>query len=230
MFASCILLFASGCTQEPIENNAQPEISLDTIEQKVSYVIGFNTAQQIKDEGYALDAAVVSAAIEHLNSGLEPQLSKEEMRAAMTTFQTEIQERRQDLITKQTEQNTVQGQAFLAENAERENIVTTKSGLQYEIVTAGSGTTAKVTDRVFVNYKGSSINGEVFDSGENVDFIVNQVIPGWVEAIQLMNIGAKWKLFIPPALAYGAAGSGQIGPNATLIFDIELLNIEAKDE
>ncbi|WP_086934764.1 FKBP-type peptidyl-prolyl cis-trans isomerase [Agarilytica rhodophyticola] len=228
--AYCVLLFTSACERKAAENKVEPHVALDTIEQKVSYVIGFNTAQQLHKEGYSLDAEVTSIAIADFNNGVEPRMSKEEMRAAMTTFQTELQERRQELLARDTERNSAQGQLFLSENGKRENVVTTKSGLQYEIVTPGSGATSEVTDRVYVNYQGSFVDGEVFDSGENVDFIVNQVIPGWVEGLQLMNTGAKWKLFIPPALAYGESGSGKVGPNATLIFEIELLRIEKSSE
>ncbi len=216
-----------GCNKEEAE--APKELTLDTLEQKVSYVIAFDTARRMQAEGFTLDANAVAFAIEHLNSGKESVLSEEEIGATMSTFQSQIQEKRQAAMTQQADGNLKLGQDFLAKNAEREGVVATESGLQYEVVAAGEGASPKPEDTVTVNYKGKLVTGEVFDSGEGVSFRVDQLIPGWVEALPLMKEGGKWNLYIPPELAYGPGGTGNIGPNSTLVFEMELLSIEEGD-
>ena len=152
--------------------------------------------------------------------------AKEEIRKYFTA----MQERQQAEAAKVGEQNRKLGEAYLADNAKRPGIVTTASGLQYEVLTQGDGPVPAATDQVKVHYTGRLIDGTVFDSsverGEPATFGVTQVIPGWVEALQLMPVGSKWRLHIPSALAYGPNGAGGvIGPDATLIFDVELLEI-----
>jgi len=215
-----------GCNEKAAEQ-APVALELDSMEKKVSYFIGYNTARQLQSEGFTLDEAALSAGAGHLNTGAEPLLTEEEMQAVMTAFQTQIQEKRQNAYNEDMENNLKQGQAFLAANAEREGVVVTDSGLQYEVLAAGTGASPKSTDKVKVNYKGNLISGELFDQGEGVSFTVNHLIPGWVEALPLMKVGAKWKLFVPSELAYGAGGTGKIGPNSTLTFEMELLEIEA---
>ncbi len=218
-----------GCGREAAEQPL-PELALDSVEKKVSYVVGYDTARRMRAEGFALDAEVIAAAVEDLNSGRDAKMTDEEMQAAMTAFQTQIQEKRQAQFNLEAEQNLKRGQEFLVVNGEREGVVTTESGLQYEILTAGTGNMPSTTDEVSVNYQGSLITGEVFDSGEGVTFRVDQLIPAWVEALPRMKVGAKWKLFVPADLAYGPGGTGNIGPNSTLIFDMELLSIEEQSE
>jgi FKBP-type peptidyl-prolyl cis-trans isomerase FklB len=138
-----------------------------------------------------------------------------------------------EMIAKLGEKNKAEGEAFLAENKKKEGVKTLPSGLQYKVIKAGTGKKPKVTDTVTTHYRGTLMNGTEFDSsyrrGQPVSFQVNGVIPGWTEALQLMEEGAKWQLFIPSNLAYGERGAGRdIGPNATLVFEIELLSIEEK--
>ncbi|VUD53640.1 Outer membrane protein MIP [Thalassocella blandensis] len=227
--AGVTVLSLVACNKEA-EKEAPKELVLDTVEKKVSYIVGYNTAQQVKASGFALDSQAMAAAIDHVNTDAEALLTEEEMRATMMAFQADMMEKRQAEQTKAMEENTQKGQAFLAENAKREGVVTTESGLQYEVITKGEGESPKATDQVSVNYVGTLIDGEVFDKGEGVTFQVNQLIPGWVEALPMMKVGSKWKLFIPSDLAYGAGGAGQIGPNSTLVFEMELLSIVKEDE
>lgn len=214
----------AGCNQDG-QSDTQAELSLESIEQKVSYVVGYDTARRMQAEGFTLDADVIAQAVEHLNAGTEAAMTDEEMQAAMMAFQTEIQEKRQAQYSEVADKNQELGQKFLTENKQREEVVTTESGLQYEVLEAGEGKSPQPSDAVTVNYKGSLLSGEVFDSGEDVSFVVNQLIPGWVEALPLMKEGAKWKLFVPSELAYGPGGTGNIGPNETLIFEMELVSI-----
>jgi FKBP-type peptidyl-prolyl cis-trans isomerase len=227
--AGAALLALSGCKEEAGIDKAEAVV-LDTIVKKVSYIVGYNTANQIKTEGFIMDPEVLAVAVTHSNTDQEPLLNDEEMRATMVAFQTQLQEKRQAQFETASEENLQKGQAFLAENAKREGVVTTESGLQYEVVTAGSGESPKVTDEVSVNYTGLLTTGEIFDEGDDVTFTVGHLIPGWVEALPMMTVGASWKLYVPSELAYGAGDSGNIGPNSTLIFDMELISINPQAE
>ena len=154
----------------------------------------------------------------------------------MQRFQTEQQEKQQAAAAQAAATNAAAGQAFLAENAGREGVTVTESGLQYEVLQAGEGASPGPEDTVEVHYRGTLVDGTEFDSsygrGQTVQFGVTQVIPGWTEALQLMQVGSKYRLVIPPELAYGAGGAGQtIGPNSTLVFEVELVSIvEAEEE
>ena len=223
--AAVAVLALSACKQEAVETKPEAVTTLDTLEQKVSYIIGYNTAKQLDMGGFDVDSSIVKSAMDDVTNGVEAKLTDEEMRATMMTFQTTMQERAQEQRTKALEENLQKGEAFLAENGKREGVVTTESGLQYEVITEGTGEKPSPTDRVSVNYKGTLIDGEQFDANDGVEFVVNQLIPGWVEALPMMPVGSKWKLFIPANLAYGAGGSGKIGPNSALIFEMELLSI-----
>jgi len=218
-----------GCKQEAAEESPL-DFELDSIEKKVSYVVGYDTARRMEAEGFILDSQVIAAAVEDLNSGSPVKMTDEEMQAAMKAFQTQIQEKRQAQFNIEAEQNLQRGREFLIENGKREGVITTESGLQYEVMTAGTGASPSTTDQVSVNYKGNLITGEVFDSGEGVVFRVDQLIPGWVEALPLMKTGAKWKLFVSADLAYGPGGTGNIGPNSTLVFEMDLLSINDQEE
>ena len=227
--AGVAVLSLTACNKEA-EKEAPKELTLDTVEKKVSYIVGYNTAQQVKASGFSLDSQAMAAAIDHVNTDAEALLTEEEMRATMMAFQADMMEKRQAEQSQAADENLAKGQAFLAENAKREGVVTLDSGLQYEVLTEGEGASPEPTDQVSVNYVGSLIDGEVFDKGEGVTFQVNQLIPGWVEALPLMKEGAKWKLYVPSELAYGQGGAGQIGPNSTLIFEMELLSIGAAEK
>lgn len=195
---------------------------------QVSYSIGVNIGQGLVMQGLAgdIDMDAFIAGFNDIVTG-EPQLSEEQMMQALTSFQEELMERAQ------AEQDAMraESEAFLVDNAQAEGVATTDSGLQYMVLESGdsSGTSPQATDSVLAHYEGRFINGEVFDSsierGEPAQFMLNQVIPGWTEALQLMQPGDKWRLFIPSDLAYGPGGSGPIPPHATLIFDVELLEV-----
>ena len=158
-------------------------------------------------------------------------LSEEEMRTVMTAFQKEMAAKQAEMMKSQGEKNKKEGEAFLAENKKKEGVKTLASGLQYKVIKEGTGKTPKATDKVSTHYQGTLIDGTEFDSsykrGEPATFPVNGVIPGWTEALQLMKVGSKWQLFVPSKLAYGEKGAGPIiGPNAVLIFTVELLAIK----
>ncbi len=201
--------------------------SLDTLTQRLSYIVGENMAHQLQNDGLALDAATVALAVSDVMAGNPSRLTDAEKRSTVEQVQQESQERQRAAHAK----NKAAGEAYLAENAKKEGVTTTASGLQFKQLVAGNGVKPTTSDRVKVHYHGTLIDGTVFDSsyqrGEPIVFPVTGVIAGWVEGLQLMNVGSKFELTIPSNLAYGANGSGQvIGPDATLIFEVELLAIE----
>jgi len=191
---------------------------------KFSYAIGMNIANSLKQSGIKeIDAKAVAEALEAVITGKPTELTNKEANDTLNKYFSELQQ-------KQAQKNMEDGAAFLAANGERKEVVTLKSGLQYEILTVGNGAKPKVTDKVKCHYHGTLIDGTVFDSsverGVPAEFPVNGVIQGWVEALQLMPVGSKWRLYIPYNLGYGARGAGDsIGPYSTLIFDVELLEI-----
>lgn len=220
----CSLILLGGCSAEADEK-------LETTKDKASYTIGVQLGSQMAQTKDDIDLDKVMMGMKDAFGGKEPRLKKEDMMAAMQTFQSEIQQKQQAKMTEMAAKNAKDGEAFLADNKKKDGVTTLPSGLQYKVITAGKGKSPKVSDTVVTHYRGSLIDGKVFDSsyerGEPVTFPVNGVIPGWTEALQKMKVGDKWQLFIPAALAYGENGSGPIGPNAVLIFDIELLEIKA---
>ena len=162
-------------------------------------------------------------------------MSDEEIMSTLQAYQQKQMAERQEEAQAVADTNKEAADAFFAENAGKEGVVTTESGLQYTVVEEGDGASPTAEDVVEVHFEGTLLDGSVFDSsyqrGETVSFPVNGVIPGWTEALQLMKVGAKWKLYIPSELAYGAGGAGQmIGPNAALVFDVELIGIEGDDK
>ncbi|MDE5418765.1 FKBP-type peptidyl-prolyl cis-trans isomerase [Ancylomarina sp. DW003] len=191
---------------------------------KVSYCLGLSIASNLITSGVkTLNAEPFVEALDAAFNGKMPEVSPEEANAILQEFFGKMQE-------EQAEKAVGEGQAFLEENKKNEGVVTLESGLQYQIITEGNGDKPKATDSVKCHYHGTLINGTVFDSsvdrGEPATFPVNGVIAGWVEALQLMPLGSKWKLVIPSNLAYGAQGAGNlIGPHTTLIFEVELLEI-----
>ena len=201
--------------------NAQ---NLKTEMEKVSYSLGVNVAKSVKSQGLeSIDADAVARAFKDVFENNKLEVSEEESNAILQEYFTK-------LASKANDANLAEGKKFLEENAKREGVVTTASGLQYEVLKKGEGDSPKETDKVTVHYHGTLIDGTVFDSsvdrGQPATFPVNGVIPGWVEALQLMSPGAKFKLFIPSSLAYGERGAGgSIGPNATLVFEVELISI-----
>lgn len=201
--------------------------SLDTDRSKFSYTVGIQIGQSLMEDGLDVDVNALSQAIRDVVEGNPPRLSMEEMQAAIESFQAEQIQAREASAGR----NLSAGQAFLAENREKSGVTETRSGLQYEVIETGSGSSPGDQDTVVVNYRGTLIDGTEFDSsyarGEPVTFPVNAVIPGWREVLPLMSVGAKWRVVIPSDLAYAERGAPpNIGPNETLVFEIELLDIE----
>ena len=191
-----------------------------------SYAIGYQIGQGFKRDGLEIDTKTMSSAIEDVMNGKAPSLTMDEMRAAMENAQKILIAKQQAMA----EQAKANGEKFLAENGKKEGVVTRDSGLQYKVLSTGKGKQAKENGSITAHYEGRLISGKVFDSsyrrGEPATFNINQVIPGWKEVIPLMHEGDKWQVFIPSKLAYGERGQGPIiGPNETLIFDIELVKV-----
>lgn len=201
-------------------------------EDQVSYCIGFQIGENLKMQDIELNLEVFNQGFKHGVEGT-PAISPEEMAQIMSKFQTEMQAKLQQKRQQQAQSNADDAKKFLEENKSKEGIVVTDSGLQYKIITAGSGDSPKASDKVKVHYRGRLIDGTEFDSsykrGTPAEFPVNGVIKGWTEALQLMKPGGKWELYIPPELAYAERGAGNsIPPNALLIFEVELLEVAPK--
>jgi FKBP-type peptidyl-prolyl cis-trans isomerase FklB len=208
--------------------HAQDSKPLVTNAEKFSYGIGLQIGQQLKRQGLSdIDTQAIAMAIEDVLKGKDLRVSMEEMQVAATAYQNEKNAEKLAEATK----NKEAGEKFLKENSTREGVVVLDSGLQYRVVQKGTGASPKQSDTVTVHYRGRLLDGTEFDSsynrGQPTELGVAQVIPGWQEALQLMPVGSKWEVWIPASLAYGAQGAGSIGPNQTLHFDIELLEIKS---
>jgi FKBP-type peptidyl-prolyl cis-trans isomerase len=222
-----------ACNQQasqPVAEAEPAEAALDTHEKRLSYGIAQGFGQQMKANSLPLDGAAFNAGLMDALEGRESRLTQEEIATEMQTFQDSMNARQTAQRAQQGVANSAAGMEFLVKNGTREGVKVTDSGLQYEIIEEGTGAVPGADDTVEVHYRGTLVDGTEFDSsykrGETVSFGVGQVIPGWTEALQMMPVGSKWKLFIPPELAYGTGGAGAaIGPNATLIFDVELVSI-----
>jgi FKBP-type peptidyl-prolyl cis-trans isomerase FklB len=195
--------------------------------------IGTGLENNLKKQSVEVDPNLLSQGLKDAMAGGKTRLTQEEAQAVLTEVQTEIRKQQQEKMQQAGAANKTEGEAFLAANKSKDGIVTLPSGLQYKILTAGTGPKPTASDSVVCNYRGTLINGTEFDSsykrGQPATFGVGQVIKGWTEALQLMPVGSKWQLFIPSSLAYGERGAGaEIGPNATLIFEVELLSIQDK--
>jgi FKBP-type peptidyl-prolyl cis-trans isomerase FklB len=202
---------------------------------KVSYSIGMAMGKDFKKQLIDIDPDILAKGIKDALSGGKALLTDQEINETMTAFQKELMAKQEELLKKVGEKNKAEGEAFLAENKKKEGVKTLASGLQYKVIKAGNGKKPTPSDTVTTHYRGTLIDGTEFDSsyrrGQPATFPVKGVISGWTEALQLMELGTKWQLFIPPNLAYGERGAGRnIGPNATLIFEIELISIEEKKE
>jgi FKBP-type peptidyl-prolyl cis-trans isomerase FklB len=202
---------------------------------KVSYAIGMNIGTTLHRQSLDVDPNVLLQGLKDAMAGGKTQLSEEEARATLTELQNDMRKKQQEKMQQAAEENKKEGDAFLSANKAKSGIVTLPSGLQYKVLTAGAGPKPTASDSVVCNYKGTLIDGKEFDSsykrGEPATFPVSGVIKGWTEALQLMPVGSKWQLFVPSDLAYGERGQGpDIGPNATLIFEVELISIQSKDQ
>jgi FKBP-type peptidyl-prolyl cis-trans isomerase len=206
---------------------------LKTQKDKVSYAIGLNIGKSFRKDSVDVNSAIFARGVKDAITGAKPLLTDEELKAVLTELQAELKKRQDDVTRVAGETNQKAGDAFLAENKTKEGVVALPSGLQYKSIIAGTGPKPAETDSVVCNYRGTLLDGTEFDSsykrGQPATFPVNGVIKGWTEALQLMPVGSKWQLFVPPGLAYGARGAGgELGPNATLVFEVELISIQEK--
>jgi FKBP-type peptidyl-prolyl cis-trans isomerase len=220
---------------------ADPAPALKDQKDKVSYSIGMDIGRNIKRQNLDISVEALAAGIRDVMGDGKTALTDDEAREVMNTFRTEMQAKQQSMAKEQGDKNKKEGETFLAENAKKEGVKAltvklpngTNAALQYKVLTAGTGPKPTTNDTVITHYRGTLIDGTEFDSsykrGEPATFPVTGVIKGWTEALLQMPVGSKWQLFIPSELAYGERGAGrQIGPNATLIFDIELIGIQDK--
>jgi FKBP-type peptidyl-prolyl cis-trans isomerase FklB len=206
---------------------------LKTQKDKASYAVGMNFGMSLKKQSVDVDPDLVAKGIRDAMAGNKPLISDSDAQAALTQLQGDVQKTMEAKMQKLGVANKQEGDTFLAANKTKEGIVALPSGLQYKILKAGTGPKPTPSDTVVCNYRGTLIDGTEFDSsykrGQPASFPVGQVIKGWTEALQLMPVGSKWQLFVPASLAYGDRGAGpDIGPNATLIFEVELLSIKGK--
>jgi FKBP-type peptidyl-prolyl cis-trans isomerase FklB len=248
-FTTAVIAIAAGmmllgnvlAQQTPAANPKQPPApdssnapAFKTQKDKVSYAIGMNVGTTLHRQSVDIDPKILQQGLEDALAGGKTLLSEDEARAVLTELQTDMRKKQQEKMQLAGEANKKEGDAFLTANKGKDGVVALPSGLQYKIITSGTGPKPTASDTVVCNYRGTLIDGKEFDSsykrGQPATFPVSGVIKGWTEALQLMPVGSKWQLFIPSGLAYGERGQGgDIGPNATLIFEVELLSIQAKD-
>ena len=207
--------------------------ALKTQKEKGSYALGMSIGMGLRRQAVGVDSAVVARGLRDAMAGGKMLLTEDEMKAALQQLQGDVRKSQEAKAHAAGEGNRKEGEMFLATNKSKEGVVTLPSGLQYKILTAGTGPKPTAADTVTCNYKGTLINGKEFDSsykrGQPASFPVGGVIKGWTEALQMMPVGSKWQLFIPPDLAYGDRGAGgDIGPGETLIFEVELISIAEK--
>jgi len=211
-------------------------LTLKTQKEKASYAIGLNIGKSMHKDSVDVDPNIVLRGMKDGLAGNKPLLTDDEARATMVALQADLRKNQEAKMLVQGETNKKEGETFLAENKAKDGVVTLPSGLQYKILKEGTGPKPAATDTVVCNYKGTLLDNTEFDSsykrGQPATFPVSGVIKGWTEALQLMPVGSKWELFIPSDLAYGARGGpgGGIGPNATLVFEVELMSIQPKAE
>ncbi len=202
---------------------------LDTVEKQVSYLLGVNNVRQMLGQGIELDLATFVKGAETAHAGEAALYDGQEAQAIFDGYQQSLQAKMEAAQAAASGQNAAASEAFLAENASKDGVQTTPSGLQYKVVTEGTGAKPVPSNTVRVHYEGKLINGEIFDSsiarGQPTEFGLSQVIRGWTEGLQLMSVGSTYELYIPSELAYGANGPASIGPNQALIFQVQLIDI-----
>ncbi|HXB20060.1 MAG TPA: FKBP-type peptidyl-prolyl cis-trans isomerase [Candidatus Solibacter sp.] len=208
-------------------------VTLKDKRDKLSYALGMNLGTKLKQDKIDVEANALVQGLKDTLAGSKPLMTEDEARATLMQWQGELQAKQEEKMKQAADSNKKEGETFLAANKTKEGVVTLPSGLQYKIVTEGTGPKPTASDTVVCNYRGTLINGTEFDSsykrGQPATFPVARVIKGWTEALQLMPVGSKWQLFIPSDLAYGERGAGgDIGPNATLIFEVEVISIQGK--
>jgi FKBP-type peptidyl-prolyl cis-trans isomerase len=208
-------------------------LTLTTEQDKISYALGMNMAKTLQRQSLDVKADVLASGLKDELAGKKTLLTEDEAKATLMALQNDMREKQQAKAQQLGEANKKEGADFLAANKGKPGVVALPSGLQYKILKEGTGPKPSASDSVVCNYRGTLINGTEFDSsykrGQPATFPVTGVIKGWTEALQLMPVGSKWQLFIPPDMAYGERGAGaDIGPNATLVFEVELLSIQGK--
>lgn len=226
-----LFIITLGMLLMSCQNSGLEKVDLKTRKDSVSYAIGLNLGQSFKMQKIDADPAVVAAAMKDVLDSNDMKLTEEQAQQVWMSYQQEMAAKAEQERQVQGVKNKEAGEKFLAENKTKEGVVTTASGLQYKVITMGTGPKPTSSDKVKVHYRGTLIDGKQFDSsydrGEPAVFPVTGVIPGWTEALLLMPVGSKWEVYLPAGIAYGDRGAGaDIGPNATLIFTVELLGIE----
>jgi FKBP-type peptidyl-prolyl cis-trans isomerase FklB len=216
-------------------SSAAAPLALKTPKDKASYAIGLNIGRSMHKDSVQVDPNILARGLRDGMAGRKALLTDDEMKDALTTLSNDVRKFQEEKMRVAGETNKKAGETFLAANKAKAGVVTLPSGLQYKVVTPGAGPKPAATDSVVCDYRGTLLDGTEFDSsykrGKPVTFPVTGVIKGWTEALQLMPVGSKWQLFIPSDLAYGPRGpSPEIGPNATLVFDVELHSIQPKPE
>lgn len=224
-----LVAIAAGCTAE------EAVVKLDQPKQRISYTIGLNIGRDFVSQDVDIDTAALMAGVRDGLGGQKPRLSDDEMLAEVKAFREAMMAKQEAKQKELATKNQTEGAAFLAKNAKEPGVVVRESGLQYKVLKEGAGPMPKADSIVSVHYRGTLLDGSEFDSSyernEPLTLPVGGVIPGWTEALTLMKEGSKWQLYIPAALAYGEAGAPPaIGPNATLLFEVELLSAAAKVE
>ncbi|GMQ95559.1 MAG: macrophage infectivity potentiator Mip [Gammaproteobacteria bacterium] len=225
MILRVLLIALMVAVQVPVR--AQETTPLETNAQRFSYGVGLQIGRQLKRQGFSgIDVRAIALAIDDVLEGRDLRVSMEDMQVATTAYQNELNAEK----LAQGEKNRAAGEKFLRENSSREGVVVLDSGLQYRVIESGAGESPTETDTVAVHYRGRLLDGTEFDSsygrGEPTELGVGQVIPGWQEVLQIMPVGSKWEVWIPAPLAYGTQGAASIGPNQTLRFEIELIEIK----
>ena len=224
---SLAALALAACGKQSANSASSDSSAIQTVDQKVSYGIGYNMGAGLTREGaLAVDQEALMAGLKDGLGGAKPRLPEADIQAAFTAMQQKVSVQ----AAAAGEKQLAAGREYLAKNKARAGVTETASGLQYEVLVKGNGPKPKTTDTVKVHYHGTLVDGTVFDSsverGQPIEFAVNGVIQGWTEALQLMSVGAKWKLTIPPTLGYGPRANGKIPANAVLVFEVELLGIK----
>lgn len=215
----------------PAGQAAAPGSAFKTQKEKLSYAIGMEMGKGVKTQGLDVDSSILEQGLKDALSGAKSQMSDDEIKQVITALQQDIRQKQAQAQETAAVENKTKGEAYLAANAKKEGVVALPDGLQYKILTAGQGKKPVESDTVMCNYKGTFVDGTEFDSsaqaGKPVPFEVKNVIPGFKEVLQLMPVGSKWQVVVPSNLAYGERGAGGvIGPNSTLIFEIELVSIQ----
>ncbi len=229
LFSASMLFVISGVTTAQDDANSASAAAKWSESQKISYIFGTQIGNISKQLELEVSLELFAKGLNDIIKGSEPAMSQADISSFMAAFQQKAQEKAQTAIKAASAENAKKGQAFLDANKKKDDVKVTASGLQYKVITKGEGAKPKATDKVKVHYRGTLIDGKEFDSSykrnQPAEFGLNQVIKGWTEGLQLMNVGSKYEFCIPSGLAYGPKGPPSIGPDQTLIFTVELLDI-----